>query len=261
MVNSSPNSRWLDAHINQFDGVLRENFSKNIEDFTKNVLAYICELTCSSQGVFFVKPERAEYLEAVATYANPKRRKNTIFDMGEGLVGQAASSQKEIYFEDLTNHSCYLEFASLKVKVASLLFLPLVFNEQVYGVLELAYLRNLEDQYRTFLAQISRNVAIIMESITNHTNTEKLLATTRIQKELLNEREEDLKQSLEEITAIHELLQKQNDQITKAYDKLEQSNANILESIRYAKRIQEAIFALRQKTEKVPGVITLWFTN
>jgi serine phosphatase RsbU (regulator of sigma subunit) len=241
-------NNWVDTQIARFDELLRENFSKGIEEFTHYIFVYLCELTQASRGVFFIRQERADYLKAITGYACPKEiLKNTIFEIGEGLVGQAASSQKELYFDGLTDYYCHQEFASLRVNVSSILFLPLVFNNRVYGVLELAYLNNLENKFLLFLKKASKNIAIMMESILNHLTTQGLLAVTQKQKELLNEREEELEQNLEEVTAMHSVLQKQNQKVEEAFNKLEKSNAHILESIRYAKRIQEAILPSNTK--------------
>jgi serine phosphatase RsbU (regulator of sigma subunit) len=241
-------SRWIDAQIVQFDEVLRENFSKSIEDFAKNVLTYICELTHASSGVFFIKHRQTNYLKAITGYACPKKiLKNTIFELGEGLIGQAASSQKELYFDNLMDYTCYQEFAGLKVNLSSLLFLPLVFNDHVYGVLELAYLHNLESKYITLIKKNAKNIAIVMESILNHLTTQGLLSITQQQKELLDKREDELQKNLEKMTGMHSVLQRQNEKVKEAFHKLERSNANILESIRYAKRIQEAILPSQAK--------------
>ena len=248
MQDSEKMANWLENQVTRFDALLRKNFSKNIKDFGCNILSYICHLTRACHGVFYIKPESEDILKAITGYSCViKEGEEQVFEMGEGLIGQVACSQKELYFENLKNYCCFKEIASVKVKVASLFFLPLVFNQQIYGVLELAYFHNLEPGYQEFMVKISKSIAITMESILNHSNTEKLLAVSQEQKELLNEREEELKQNLEEIKAIHEVLQDQNKQISHAYSKLAQSNASILESIRYAKRIQEAILPSSKK--------------
>ena len=248
LQSSDVQGNWLDSQINCFDNLLRENFSKNIQDFGQNILNYVCQLTSACHGVFYIKPELEDVLKAIAGYScKIKTNQENIFEMGEGLVGQVACSQKELYFEDLENYHCFKEIASIKVKIASLFFLPLVFNNHIYGVLELAYFHNLDSDYQNLMVRISKNISIMMESILNHSNTEQLLCITQKQKNLLNEREEELKQNLEEITAIHEVLQNQNEEVNKAYSKLAKSNAHILESIRYAKRIQEAILPSDRK--------------
>ncbi len=252
IIKSTKNddTAWIDMQNAHFDALLRENFSKGIEDFTHNIFIHICELTKASRGVFFIKQEKGNYLKAVTGYACQKEiLKNTIFEMGEGLVGQAASSKKEIYFEDMSGYNCYQEFAGIRVNVSSVLFLPLVFNDQIYGVLELAYLKNLENKYLVLLKRMSKNIAIMMESIINHLTTQGLLSITQNQKEILNQREEELQQSLEKVTVMHTKLQNQNQEVNEAYSKLEKSNANILESIRYAKRIQEAILPSYSKLD------------
>jgi serine phosphatase RsbU (regulator of sigma subunit) len=255
-INESNNYSkiWLDEQIIQLDDILRINFSKEIDEFAHNILTYLCELTSASRGVFFIKAENITYLKAISGYACAKEiLKNTIFEMGEGLVGQAAESKKELFFENITDFICYQEFATLKININSLLFMPLVFNNQVYGVLELAFLHNLDKKYLDFLGMAGKNIAVMMESITNHTATQTFLKITQQQKNLLNEREDELKRNLEQMESMHGILQKQNIKVYEAYLKLEKTNNSILESIRYAKRIQEAILPSNEKLQAAFG--------
>ncbi len=58
---------------------------------------------------------------------------------------------------------------------------------------------------------------------------------------LVKERTQQLEESNEELAAQRDLLSVQNDEIMKQKDEIENKNRNITDSIRYAKRIQEAI--------------------
>ncbi len=85
-----------------------------------------------------------------------------------------------------------------------LLIVPLKANEAIVGVLEIAALRELTDNERTFVATLSENVAAVFATARINQKTQRLLAETQEQTESMRAAEEEMRQNLEELAATQE---------------------------------------------------------
>jgi len=205
---------WLDATISQFDNLLRLNYSKTTEDFAKIILQELAEITNAFIGVFYVYNKDTQLIHATATYAcKIEKLTQSVYQIGEGAIGQAAESKKVIYFDDLPQKSLDFTVVSVKVSAASIFILPLVFNNEVYGVLEFMHLKPLEERYLQLLETIAKNIASMLESIFNNALTKKLLHEAQHQNETLQAQEEEIRQNMEEMQTAQEELHRRQAQL------------------------------------------------
>jgi serine phosphatase RsbU (regulator of sigma subunit) len=237
---SQSEANWVQSHTLQLDSLLKENFFKSTDEFMNLLIDFVAELTNAVHGVFYAYIPQDKHIQAIAGYScNISRLRKSHFVVGEGLVGQVFLNKKYILLDSLPAGYATLDMATVSLSLQALLILPLIFNDKVYGVVELSFLHNPSAKYLYFFEQIERSLAIMLERNANQSEVEKLLLETQDQKEQLNTQEEELRVNLEELTTIHESLQVQSQQIERAYQNLEVSNNRIVESINYAKRIQK----------------------
>ena len=81
-----------------------------------------------------------------------------------------------------------------------------MFNDRTFGVIELIYLDNLGQKYLNLLEVVSRNVAAMLESITNNELTKHLLQQSQEQAEALRAQEEEMRQNMEEMQSTQEAI-------------------------------------------------------
>jgi PAS domain S-box-containing protein len=206
---------WLDAQIGQFDEVLRLNYAKNTQDFAQTILQNICEQSRAYSGVFYLSNTEQSQVEAIAGYACVTSKLiQRIYTAGDGLVGQVIESKKLIFFNDIAPNAVHLKTdANVQLSAGSVLVIPLVFNEIAYGVLELFYIRFLEDKFVDLLKVFAKNIASTLESILNNTLTQKLLRESQEQAESLRSQEEEMRQNLEELQATQEEMHRKDIEI------------------------------------------------
>ena len=196
---------WLDTTVGQFDNLLRLNYNKSTAEFAKVVLNHAAELTKAYAGVFYVQDLENQLINAMAGYACSLRKlAQREYEIGEGIVGQAAETKKIMFFKDLPPKNIEIKSSTLNIAAASILVLPLVFNDRAFGVIELIYLDNLDEKYLNLLDVVSRNVAAMLESITNNELTKHLLQQSQEQAEALRAQEEEMRQNMEEMKATQE---------------------------------------------------------
>ncbi|EAY24365.1 GAF domain-containing protein [Microscilla marina] len=205
---------WVDSTLNKFDELLRVNYAKSLEEFSQIVIQHIAELTNAFSGIMYTLDKENKVFKASAGYAiEIDKLEKRVFKEGEGAVGQAVASAKTLLFENIPADSVEVYFGSAKVNVANIRVIPLVFNEIVFGALELVYITNVSEVYARLLEKISRSIATMIESILNNDFNQKLLVDSQEQTDLLRAQEEELRQNLEEIAATQDLMNKQQKEL------------------------------------------------
>jgi len=204
---------WIDSNLTQFDDILRTNYDKPLEDFAESVVCHVATITNALRGVFFVLNNEKTQLDALGGFAcTHDTMPKSSFKIGEGLVGHSVKSKKTKTLQNIPLFNLTLESASGKLSAGSLIILPLVFNGEVYGVLELVYLENLQRKYSHLLERVGSNVAAMLQSIQTNARTKQLLEETQEQANTLITQEEELRQNLEELNATqNKLLTIQNE--------------------------------------------------
>ena len=193
---------WIDSNLTQFDDILRINYDKPLEDFTEAVICHIATITNALRGVFFILNNEKTQLDAFGGFAcTSETMPKSSFKIGEGLIGQSVKSKKINIIQNLPLFNLTLEAASGQLSAGSMMIIPLVFNGEVYGVLELAYLENLQRKYLHLLERAGNNVAAMLQSIQTNIRTKQLLEETQEQTNTLRTQEEELRQNLEELSA------------------------------------------------------------
>lgn len=203
--SSVEESLWIDSHLTKFDNTLRLNYNKPLDEFAEIILTQICRMADSVRGAFFLVDQENPEVAALAGYActtetMPKNK----YKIGEGLVGQVVKTRETLYYKDLYSSKVALDSSAGPVYAGAMIVTPLVFNDQVYGVIELLFVHEVEKKYRELIERLSANIAAMLQSIIINARTKKLLELSTKQAEELRASEEELRQNLEELEAIQE---------------------------------------------------------
>jgi CheY-like chemotaxis protein/signal transduction histidine kinase len=156
------------------------------------------------------------------------------FHLGEGLVGQCAKDRRMRVISDIPDD--YLRVASAlgEAKPRAMVLIPVLFENTLAGVLELASLGEFTPAQCSFLEQISFNLGVIISSISARMKTEELLEEARQTAEELQRNEEELKTQQEELEVSNEEMEEK----TRA---LEEQNAQIRQQSRALKDSQRML--------------------
>ncbi|WP_299457591.1 PAS domain-containing protein [uncultured Microscilla sp.] len=201
---------WLDATLQSFDEILRGSYDKSIEDFADAILYHFAKITQALRGTFFTADIDKELLVATGGYAcRPEHLPKKEFYWGEGLVGQAVKTQETLYMNNLPPVSITVDSSLGQVPAVALLIVPLIFNEEAYGAIELVFVEDLPDKFILLSERLSKNIASMLGSIQSNIRTKHLLEVSQEQATHLAAQEEELRQNMEEMTATQEHLEKQ----------------------------------------------------
>ncbi|MCS7017817.1 MAG: PAS domain S-box protein [Cytophagales bacterium] len=204
---------WIVSGVAEVGQILRSGNS--LQEVGYEVLAYIVQKIEAVQGAFYVVNEQADgqsLIELIASYAYAKRKylKST-FRIGEGLVGQAVIEQDTILRTEIPAHYMTISSGILgDRKPECLLLVPLITNETVYGVLELAGFERFNEVEIKFVEEISAITARTIFNIKVNERTLRLLTEAQQMSEELQAREKTLRENAVIMEATQEELRRIN---------------------------------------------------
>jgi len=170
---------------------------QKIDILAKNVIAFLTRYSGGQIGLFYVLKEcvqnnKAPYLELTGSYAYVADENMTLsFNVGEGLVGQAALDKKIIVFEQPREKCPTVMRSGLgNIQPCYVLFLPLLYEDSVKGVIEIGSSKTLTEAQRSFLEQAMPMIGIAVNTLESRDKMEILLAQSQQQAEELQTQKE-----------------------------------------------------------------------
>ena len=114
--------------------------------------------------------------------------------------------------------------------------MPMIAQEKVEGIIELASFEKLEEYKLYFLERFGEIMASQIRNIRNTSTTRHLLENANQQKEELTTQQEELRQNLEEMEVIQETLERKNIE----GQKIEQENEKLQKKVsQYEQKLKE----------------------
>jgi PAS domain S-box-containing protein len=203
---------WVTAGMARFSEMLRVN-TEGIEEFSFNIISNLVKYLDANQGGFFLVEEKegsGKYFDLKACYAyNRKKFTDKQIDWGEGLIGSCALEKQTVYLTDIPDSYLTITSGLGQANPKYLLMVPLVSQEEVMGVIEIASFRDLKPFEIHFMEGVAESIAITLAGVKNSIRTARLLKESQQQAEILAHQEEKMRQSMEELKYIQEQAAKQ----------------------------------------------------
>jgi methyl-accepting chemotaxis protein len=200
-------NNWTTNGLAKFSEILRTN-AQNIDDLTYNILRNLINYIEVNQGTIFVVDDSAEddiifEIKAAVAYDRRKFMKKKVA-IGEELVGRCAYERKTIYMTDIPNNYIQITSGLGTANPSALLLVPLVLNDEIFGIIELASFKPLEEYKIAFVEKLAESIASTIATVKVNERTTNLLNQSKHQAEELAAQEEEMRQNLEELQATQE---------------------------------------------------------
>ena len=197
---------WISEGLAEFGDILRKH-SMEMETMTYSVISSLVRYLDANQGAIFltVEEEGELYLEMVSCHAyNRKKFPNKRIAWGDGLIGAAAMEKKGYYTDRIEDGYLTITSGLGKANPRYLLIEPLVWNNQVFGIVEIASFKQLEEHKIQFVGRVAENIATTINNMESNLKTEQLLKETRAQADQLLVQEEQVRQNMEALKVLQE---------------------------------------------------------
>jgi GAF domain-containing protein len=240
---------WSSNGIAKFADILRQNNNDVSETYDSIILNIVKYMGANQGGLFIVEEEGTDiYLEIKACYAfSRKKFINKRIIPGEGLVGQCYLERDTMYLTEVPKNYVAITSGLGDAIPRSILIIPLIVNEEIYGVIELASFKKFEDHEIEFLQKIGESIAATVSNLKISEKTKHLLSTSMQQTEEMRAQEEEMRQNMEELSATQEELARKSNEIEQIRV-AEKASAD--EQINEQKRLIEQYMANAQNTER-----------
>lgn len=206
---------WIVRGVAEVGEILR--LHDTIDTLGDDVIKFIIQKIGAIQGAFYVVNDESgeKLIEIRASFAyNRKKYLKKSFRFAEGLVGQAAIEQDTVMRTEIPDEYMSITSGILgDQKPGCVLIVPLITNEEVYGVLEFAGFKRFNSSQVKFVQELSLILARTIFNIKVNERTRKLLAESQEMSNELKEKQEVLRQNAEEMQATSEELQRSNQRL------------------------------------------------
>jgi transcriptional regulator with GAF, ATPase, and Fis domain len=136
--------------------------TSNAKDVLQNGLQAVCKLLDAGQGAAYLFEEKdgKRRIELKSGYALSLSENTVIaYDLGEGLIGQAAASGKTLYIDDVPTGYVKIVSGLGMASPKYLLIVPVKVNEKVIGVIEIASFSPVSEDQRKFVEESAQLIA------------------------------------------------------------------------------------------------------
>ncbi len=166
------------------------------------IMSDLTPLVSAHHGVFYVSEIVGEetYLKLLSSYAYVQRKNvSNRWRIAEGLVGQAAFEKKPIILNNVPMDYIKITSGLGEGTPLNIAVLPVLFENNVMAVVELASFSRFSDIYVTFLEQLMESMGVVINMILGSMRTEDLLKQSQSLTEELQNQQNELKRSNEEL--------------------------------------------------------------
>ncbi len=225
---------WLKTNLARFTNMLQGQ--RDLTTVGRLLLSELTPLVNAHRGVIYqVENEDSPQLRLLGTYAGDGAYPHhQVLQFGEGLAGQCAADKRQRLVADVPADAIPVSSALLRVVPRSLVVLPVLFENQVKAVIELASLSSFTASQMTFLEQLTDSIGIVLNSIEATMQTEGLLKQSQ--------------QLAGELQAQQRELQQTNDQLEQKAQQLAERNVEVE---RKNQEIEQARRALEEKATEL----------
>ncbi|MFD9336201.1 HAMP domain-containing protein, partial [Streptomyces sp. NPDC060028] len=242
---------WLKSNLARISGLMQGH--RDLAAVAERVMDELTPLVDASYGAFYLADEidGATWLTLIGSFGRPADSPTAPLRVrnGETLVGQAARSRRILTTGNVPPG--YLISSGLGgAAPANLIVLPILVEEQVLGVIELASFNSFTPVHRDFLGRLMETVGVNVSTIVANVRTDELLGESQrltgelqARSEQLQVQQDELQRSNAELEEKAALLATQNRDIETKNLEIEQARQELED------RAQQLSLASKYKSE------------
>jgi HAMP domain-containing protein/CheY-like chemotaxis protein/signal transduction histidine kinase len=214
---------WLKTNLARFTNMLQGQ--RDLVTVGRLLLSELTPLVNAQLGVIYqATSEEAPSLHLLAAYADDGINGHPEdLSLGQGLVGQCAADKRRLLISEMPAVTAPIGSALFKTVPRSIVVLPILFENQVKAVIELASISQFTELQLTFLDQLTTNIGIVLNSIEATMQTEGLLKQSQQLAGELQTQQRELQQTNEQLEQKAEQLEERNIEVERKNREIEQA--------------------------------------
>ncbi len=214
---------WLKTNLARVTGMLQGQ--RDLSTVGRMLLSELAPLVNAQQGVIYqMETEESGSMALLSAFADSgpdghAQRLRT----GEGLAGQCAAEKRRMLITDLPPHATPIRSGLFQATPRNVIVLPVLFEDRVKAVIELATLSAFTASHLAFLEQLTSSIGIVLNSIEATMQTEGLLKQSQQLAIELQTQQKELQQTNEQLAQKAQQLAEQNVEVERKNQEIEQA--------------------------------------
>jgi signal transduction histidine kinase/HAMP domain-containing protein/ActR/RegA family two-component response regulator len=243
---------WLNTNLARLSSLIQGH--RDPFEVARLIMSELTPLVSAQYGAFYLAALAGdgghdEEFERIAAYGF-HRSGTTRFILGEGLAGQAALDRVRILVEDAPPGYVTVGSGLGQSAPTHLVVLPILFEDQVLGLLELASLHRFSDLHLTFFDRFMPTIGVTINAIMANSRTEVLLTESQRLATQLQERSDELQRQQGELRRSNAELEEKAALLAKQNRAIEVQNFQIDQARRtLEERAQQLAISSQYKSE------------
>src|SRR5271166_1295932 len=250
-IRANQQQDWLKSNLARISGMMQGH--RDLAVVAELIMDELAPLVGAQHGTFFLSETAGgdTRLRLIAGYGLRADKEAPLqYRLGQSLIGQVAKSKRSMIVADLPEGYVKISSGLGEASPSSLAVLPILFEDQVLGVIELASFTPFTPVQTDFLGQLTETLGVNVNTIVANSRTDALLdESQRLTAELqarsveLQAQQDKLQRSNAELEDKAEQLARQNSDIETKNAEIEQARQEIEE------RAQQLALASKYKSQ------------
>src|ERR1700723_657317 len=220
---------WLKTNLARFTGMLQGQ--RDLTTVGRMLLSELAPLVSAQQGVIYqMESEESGTMVLLSAFADSDQNGHSNrLHLGTGLVGQCAAEKQRMLITEVPANAVPIRSGLFQAVPRSVIVLPILFEDRVKAVIELASLSEFTPSHLAVLDQLTSSSGIVLNSIEATMRTEGLLKKSQQLATELQTQQAELQQTSEQLAQKAQQLAEPNVEVERKNQEIEQARRAVEE--------------------------------
>ncbi|MBY0203559.1 CheY-like chemotaxis protein/CHASE3 domain sensor protein [Paenibacillus intestini] len=256
-VQAQQDQNWMSSNIARVPELLRGIGS--IRQISQMFISEFTPVLGAQLGVVYLIDEEKhpDELRRYGSYAFEENGElgKEVYRIGEGMIGQAALDMSPIVLDHTPDEYVSIGSASGSARAAGIMIYPVVFEDELIGVVELASFEGFNEMHKQLFGQLIMNLGVILNNVRRRLRVEELLRESQALTEELQVQSEELQTQQEELRRSNENLEEQTDALKRSEELLQRQQEELehfnTELIAKTRALEEQVREVEEKNDEI----------
>jgi len=237
---------WIKNGINELNRILAS--TNSLEEVTNRSIDFLGNYTNAGVAVLYLYNEDEKKLLQYSHFAqNNENNFSTEYLLGEGIAGQVALQKSPILLNNETQADLTIRSATHTDRSYTSYTFPLVYNEILYGVIEIGSAQSFTKKKLELLNSVDKTICISLLSAIHHNQVTTLLSTAENANTSLTQKQAELEETNKRMQEQQQELEEANVNMEEQQQELEEANANMEEQQQQLKISEQSLTLQNQQ--------------
>lgn len=247
---------WINSNLARVTELLEG--IESLEEVGQRFISEFTPVIGAQYGALYIRQEdkNPNKLEIKGSYAfEGGGTPRDAFMIGEGLVGQVALDKKSIKLDHAPEDYMKVQSGWGSSKPGTVVIYPILFENELVGVLEMASFEQFTSLQEQLLSQLSQSLGTLLNSILGRMRVEELLRESQALTEELQCQSEELQTQQEELRRSNENLEEQTEALKRSEELLQRQQEELehynTELVAKTRALEEQVQEVEEKNLEI----------